>query len=66
MNLDPVLAEIRQARAAYSEKFRDVHAMLEDIRRRQESSGHPVATRQPKRINERSSVVSDRSSNASA
>ena len=53
MELDPVLAEIRKVREAYSEKFQgDIRAMMEDIRRRQELSGHPIVTRQPKLVKE--------------
>jgi hypothetical protein len=51
MKLDPILAEIRAFREAYSEKFGgDVKAMLADLRKRREASGRPSVSRPPKRI----------------
>ena len=51
MKPDAVLAEIRRVREAYAAQFGgDVRAMLADLRRRQQQSGRPVASRQPKRI----------------
>jgi hypothetical protein len=53
MKLDPILAEIRQVREAFANKFSgDVRAMMNDIRRRQGQSGHPVVSRPPKRIDQ--------------
>jgi hypothetical protein len=51
MTCDPILAEIRAVREAYSEKFGgDVKAMLADIRKRQNASGREVVSRPAKRI----------------
>lgn len=46
MKLDPVLAEIRQTREAYSERFGgDVRAMLDDLRKREQESGRKLVSR---------------------
>lgn len=46
MNLDPVLAEIRAIREAYSERFGgNVRAMLEDLRKREKESGRKLVSR---------------------
>jgi hypothetical protein len=51
MKADQVLAEIRQTREAYAERFAgDVQAMLADILERQRQGGRPVVVRPPKRI----------------
>jgi hypothetical protein len=40
---DAIMQEIRQYREAYAAKFNnDLHAMVEDMRRRQASSGKPA------------------------
>lgn len=50
MKLDPVLAEIRQTREAYAEKFGgDVRAMLADLRKRQHLSERKTVSLPPKR-----------------
>jgi hypothetical protein len=55
MKLDPVLAEIRKVREAYSEKFNgDIRAMAADIRARQKSSGHHIVSRPSKPIPDQS------------
>jgi len=51
MKLDPVLAEIRAYREAYSERFGgDISAMLADLRKRQAASGRKVVKLPPKRL----------------
>jgi hypothetical protein len=51
MKLDPVLAEIRAIREAYSLKFAgNVKGMLADLRQRQQQSGRKTVARQPKRL----------------
>lgn len=46
MKLDPVLAEIRATREAYSERFGgNVRAMLEDLRKREQQSGRKLVSR---------------------
>jgi hypothetical protein len=51
MKLDPVLAEIRAIREAYSERFGgDVSAMLADLRKRELESGRTLVRRSPKRL----------------
>ena len=50
MNPDPILAEVRRVREEYSRQFHgDVHAMMEDLRRRHAESNRKSVTREPKR-----------------
>lgn len=61
MKLDPVLAEIRETREAYSERFGgDVSAMLADLRKREQQSGRKLVSRAPKRIANDETGKSDR------
>ena len=40
---DPIVAEIRKHRQARAAKFRyDIRAMIEDARKREKKSGHPI------------------------
>jgi hypothetical protein len=49
MTPDPVLSEIRQVREEYAQQFHgDVHAMMDDLRRRRAESDREPATRKPK------------------
>jgi len=49
MRLDPVLAEVRRIREEYAEQFHgDVHALMDDLRRRHAESGRESVTRKPK------------------
>ena len=51
MKLDPVLAEIRATREAYSERFQgDIDAMLADLRARQAQGGRKSVRLPPKRL----------------
>jgi hypothetical protein len=51
MELDPILAEIRDVREAYARRFSgNVKALLDDVRVRQAKSGRQVITRAPKRL----------------
>ena len=51
MKLDPILAEIRAYREAYSERFGgDVTAMLADLRRREQQGGRKVVKLPPKLV----------------
>lgn len=51
MKLDPVLAEIRATREAYSERFHgDIDAMLADLRKRQAEGGRKSVRLPPKRL----------------
>ena len=51
MKLDPVLAEVRKVREEYAAQFRgNIHAMMDDIRRRHKESGRETVAREPKRI----------------
>lgn len=51
MELDPVLAEIRETRVAYSERFAgSIRAMLADLRAREREGGRTVVSRPAKRI----------------
>lgn len=50
MKLDPVLAEVRRIREEYALKFNgDVHALLEDLRKRTQASGRKTVSLEPKR-----------------
>lgn len=51
MEVDPILAEIRAHREAYSERFGgDISAMLADLRRRQAEGGRKSVRLPPRRI----------------
>jgi len=51
MKLDPVLAEIRATREAFSERFHgDIDAMLADLRKRQAEGGRKSIRLCPKRL----------------
>ena len=51
MAIDPIVAEVRQAREAYAKQFNyDVYAMVRDLQERQQKSGHAVVALPPKRI----------------
>jgi hypothetical protein len=51
MKLDPVLAEIRATREAFSDRFSgDIDAMLADLRKRQTESGRKSVRLPPKRL----------------
>jgi hypothetical protein len=51
MKLDPVLAEIRAAREAFSDRFHgDIDAMLADLRKRQAEGGRKSVRLPPKRL----------------
>ena len=53
---DPIVEEIRKIREEHARKFNyDLHAICEDIRQRQASSGRPVVSR-PSRKAERGSA----------
>jgi hypothetical protein len=42
---DPIVAEVRKAREEYARRFNfDLHAMCEDLRRKQKLSGGPVVS----------------------
>jgi hypothetical protein len=49
MPLDPVLAEVRRIREEYAAQFHgDIHALMDDLRRRHAKSGRKSVTRPPK------------------
>lgn len=51
MQLDPVLAEIRKVREAYSKQFAgNIRAMLADLRVREREGGRTIVSRPAKRI----------------
>jgi hypothetical protein len=51
MAIDPIVAEVRQAREAYAKQFNyDVYAMVRDLQERQQKSGRAVVALPPKRI----------------
>jgi len=50
MRQDPIVDEVRRIRAEHERRFNDdLHAICEDFRRRQASSGHGVVSRPPRR-----------------
>jgi hypothetical protein len=51
MAIDPIVAEVRQAREAYAKQFNyDVYAMGHDLQERQQKSGRTVVALPPKRL----------------
>jgi hypothetical protein len=47
---DPIVEEVRRIRNAHAKKFNDdLHAICEDFRKKQQSSGRKVVTRQPRK-----------------
>jgi hypothetical protein len=51
MAIDPIVAEVRQAREAYAKQFNyDVYAMGRDLQERQQKSGRTVVALPPQRI----------------
>ena len=45
MRDDPIVAEVRKHREKRAAKFKyDIRAMIEDARKRQRKSGHPVVS----------------------
>jgi hypothetical protein len=51
MAMDPIVAEVRQAREAYAKQFNyDVYAMGRDLQERQQKSGRTVVALPPKRL----------------
>ena len=47
---DPIVEEIRRIRDEHAKKFNyDLHAICEDFRKMQASSGHTLVSRQPRR-----------------
>jgi len=49
MAIDPIVAEVRQAREAYAKQFNyDVYAMGRDLQERQQKSGRTVVALPPK------------------
>ena len=52
MAIDNIVAEVRQVREAYAERFGyDIYAMWRDLEKRQRKSGRRVVSLSPKRIN---------------
>lgn len=46
---DPIVEEVRRVRDEHAKKFNcDLHAICEDFRKRQLSSGHRIVSRQPR------------------
>lgn len=47
---DPVVEEIHSIREEHAKRFNyDLHAICEDFRKKQSSSGHKIVSRQPRR-----------------
>lgn len=47
---DPIVEEVRRIRDEHAKRFNyDLHAICEDFRKKQWSSGHTVVSRQPRR-----------------
>lgn len=47
---DPIVEEVRRIRDEHAKRFNyDLHAICEDFRKKQSSSGHTVVSRQPRR-----------------
>jgi hypothetical protein len=47
---DPIVEEVRKIRHAHAARFNfDLHAICEDLRRKERNCGHPLVTLPPKR-----------------
>lgn len=47
---DPIVEEIRRIREEHEKRLNyDLHAICEDFRKKQSSSGHKIVSRQPRR-----------------
>ena len=47
---DPIVEEVRKAREEHAKRFNfDLHAICEDLRKKEKESGHPVVSLPPKR-----------------
>jgi DUF438 domain-containing protein len=48
---DPIVEEVREARRRHAEKFNfDIHAICEDLKKKEKKCDHPVKTLSPKRL----------------
>jgi hypothetical protein len=48
---DPIVEEVRKIRDAHAAKFNfDLHAICEDLRKKEESCGRPVVSLPPKPV----------------
>lgn len=46
---DPIVEEVRRIRDAHAERFKfDLHAICEDLRKKESTCGHPVVSLPPK------------------
>jgi hypothetical protein len=46
---DPIVEEVRRSRDAHASRFNyDLHAICDDLRKKEKSCGHPVVTLPPK------------------
>jgi hypothetical protein len=49
MKPDPIVDEVRKAREAHAAQFNyDLLAICRDLRKKEQQSGHPVVSRQPR------------------
>ena len=49
MKLDPIVDEVRKVREAHAAKFNnDLRAICADLKKKEQGSGHPLVSRQPK------------------
>ena len=47
---DPIVEEVRKVRNAHAAKFNfDLHAICEDLRKKEKDCGHPVISLPPKK-----------------
>ena len=54
MRRDPIVEEVRRIRDKNAKKFgNDLHAICEDLRRKQTASNHPVVSRPPRKPTKR-------------
>ena len=59
---DPIVEEVRNARAAHAAGFNyDLHAICEDLRKKEQSCGHVVVSLPPKRLLEDAGKAAPRS-----
>ncbi len=50
---DPIVDEVRRIRHAHAARFNfDLHAICDDLRKKEKTCGHPLVTLPPKRVDE--------------
>ena len=49
--IDPIVEEVREARRKHAERFNfDLHAIREDLKKKEENCGHPIKSLPAKKL----------------